>query len=570
MYYLIEDNVVTAQTLTTEQKRSIWERQSGMCALTGKKFEQFDETIDADFLMVNPDLPCEPDNSVLVMKSAELNPVKRTEESGKVFLRRYLLPHSNIRSYTKEEFLGEIAIDIKAIAHIAVESRNWKDLRNNIKDLTQILNNHSAPYEEKKELAELLNSTLENVIARSKEEAEKIKAAQAETYDRLKVIVDEAIAFAAETANFKSGREKLIAAQTEYRKSNLSREHQEELLPRLNNAMEELNRRSIEERENYEMECSENYHSLKSVVDSTVEKAYKATHFKSARQSLINLQAEIKDKKLKRNQREELYQLIRDCFDSVNSRQQEERSVSEVEYAENYTKIKKVVDEAVAFAEAVTENFKEAKDTLIAAQGAIKAINLRRNQKDELFSEIRRVFEIVNERQNADKEVYDKESEENYSKLSAKVEEAFVYLNNTSDFRLLRENIIGIQSEIRILKLKRDQRKELLDKIQKAFEIIDRLKNDYFEKRKQERVVKLNETMNNLQMKITRIEESLGVDKESLESLGKAITEQPEESKAEIQERIDSLSARVKEKEERIEETRKRIEEINAERESIK
>jgi len=562
---------VTAQELTTEQKRSIWERQNGMCALTGKKFEQLDEALEADYLIINPDLPQSEDNSVLLLKSADLSPIKRTKQDGKIYLRRYLLPHFNLQSYTKEEFFKEISIDIDAVVESAANSKNWKDMRNSIRDLTQILTNHPAPFDDKKECAAKLNSALEIVIARSKEETERIKSEQNAAYAKVKGIADEAIAYAKETTNFKSGKEKLIAAQNEFRNAKLARDHAEEILPALNNAMEELNKRSIEERENYEMECSENYHLLKGKVDATVEQAYKATHFKNARQCLIELQNEIKDKKLKRNQRDELFQTIRECFDSVNLRQQEERQITDVEYAENFVKVKKIVDEAIAFAENVTDNFKEAKDTLIAAQGAIKAVNLRRNQKDELFAEIRRVFEIVNDRQNQDREVYDKESDENYIKLTNKVEEAFVYLSNTSDFRLLRENIIGIQSEVRILKLKRDQRRELLEKIQKAFDVIDKLKNDYFNKRKQERIVKLNETINNLNMRIERFKESLDKDKESFDTLNSKVqaSEDLTTIEVEITERIASLDAKIKEKVERIEETRKRIEEITKERDGI-
>ena len=313
----------------------------------------------------------------------------------------------------------------------------------------------------------------------------------------------------------------------------LKREHAEEILTALNNAIENINNKIREERENYEMECSENYHILKAKVEATVEKASKATHFKSARQSLIDLQAEIKDKKLKRNQREELYQIIRECFEGINQRQQQERQMSDADYEENYQKIKKIVDEAISFAENVTTSFKEAKDTLIAAQAAIKAAILRKAQKDELFGNIRRVFEAINEKQNADRENYDKEANENYSKLSAKIEEAFVYLNNTSDFRLLRENIIGIQSEVRIMKLKREQRAELLEKIQKAFAIIDKLKNEYFEKRKQERIIKLNETLSNLELKIQRLEESIAADKQTIETI-----KSDEISEAEKEEKI--------------------------------
>lgn len=560
-----------AQDLTTDQKKAIWERQNGMCALTGRKFEQFDDLQEGDYYIINPDLGNQPENIILAIKSGDFNPLRRASADGKIYLRRYLMPFANLANYDKNEFIKEIAIDIDTVAAMAADGNNLKDLRNTIKELIQILNSNPAPSDDKKELADKLNTALESVISRQKDEFEKIKAAESEVYNQLKVVVDEAIAFAKEATNFKSAREKLIAALNQYRKAKLSREHQEELLKLLNANMDDLNKRQTEDRENYEMECSENYHSLKSKVEDVVAKASVATHFKTARQTLIDMQNEIKDKKLKRNQREELYQIIRDCFDNVNKRQQEERQVNDVEYTENYNKIKKIVEDAIAFAENVTDNFKEAKDTLIAAQAAIKAINLRRSQKDELFASIRKVFDAVNERQNTDKEVYDKESDENYFKLKNKLEEAIVFLNNTSDFRLLRESMIAVQSEVRILKLKRDQRNELLDRIRGAFEVIDRLKNDYFDKRKNERVVKLNETISNLEMKIERLQESLSKDKEMLEELSKAISQTEDETaKTESEAKVKSIEEKIKEKEDRIQETRGRIEEIVKERESIK
>ncbi|HOM04793.1 MAG TPA: hypothetical protein PLU67_04775 [Candidatus Kapabacteria bacterium] len=550
--------------LTQEQKRTIWERQKGMCAVTGKKFENFDETADAEFLIINPDLPIELSNVVMMFKSADLSAVKRTTSDGKIYLRRYLMPYANLENFSKEEFASEINIDIELVTEEAKNSTNWKEVRNKIRDLISILNSYQPPLENKNVLLDKLNSSLEILIARQKEETEKTQAEQIKNYEQIKAVVDEAIKFANEAQSFNEAREKLINAKSEFRKLSLKREHAEEILTALNNAIENINNKIREERENYEMECSENYHILKAKVEATVEKASKATHFKSARQSLIDLQAEIKDKKLKRNQREELYQIIRECFEGINQRQQQERQMSDADYEENYQKIKKIVDEAISFAENVTTSFKEAKDTLIAAQAAIKAAILRKAQKDELFGNIRRVFEAINEKQNADRENYDKEANENYSKLSAKIEEAFVYLNNTSDFRLLRENIIGIQSEVRIMKLKREQRAELLEKIQKAFAIIDKLKNEYFEKRKQERIIKLNETLSNLELKIQRLEESIAADKQTIETI-----KSDEISEAEKEEKIKTIQERISEKEQKIAETRTRIEELQKEKEKI-
>jgi hypothetical protein len=46
---------MTIVELTTKIKRTIFERQNGMCAYTGKKFENFEEAIEINFIAVNED-----------------------------------------------------------------------------------------------------------------------------------------------------------------------------------------------------------------------------------------------------------------------------------------------------------------------------------------------------------------------------------------------------------------------------------------------------------------------------------------------------------------------------------
>ena len=74
--------------LNNDIKRTIWERQSGMCALTGKKFDEFNESIEANFIFVNPDEanPDDLNNIVMVWKSQEL-------PKGK--LHKYHFPYAN-------------------------------------------------------------------------------------------------------------------------------------------------------------------------------------------------------------------------------------------------------------------------------------------------------------------------------------------------------------------------------------------------------------------------------------------------------------------------------------------
>ncbi|HOQ48787.1 MAG TPA: hypothetical protein PLV01_03040, partial [Candidatus Kapabacteria bacterium] len=195
--------------LTQEQKRTIWERQKGMCAVTGKKFENFDETADAEFLIINPDLPIELSNVVMMFKSADLSAVKRTTSDGKIYLRRYLMPYANLENFSKEEFASEINIDIELVTEEAKNSTNWKEVRNKIRDLISILNSYQPPLENKNVLLDKLNSSLEILIARQKEETEKTQAEQIKNYEQIKAVVDEAIKFANEAQSFNEAREKL-------------------------------------------------------------------------------------------------------------------------------------------------------------------------------------------------------------------------------------------------------------------------------------------------------------------------------------------------------------------------
>ncbi len=458
-------------------------------------------------------------------------------------------------------------MEVEYLLEISNSSTEWKELRNRHKEISSTMHNLSLPQESTQELSDKLNSALELVIARQKAEYEANQKEFNENYDRIKVIVNSAVDASKTEPEYKKSREALLAAQNEFKSAKLLREHKEEFIQLINNAFEDLNKRQMEERENYEMECIENYHSLKAKVDEAINFANSSPNFTNARKALIEAQGEIKGKRLKREQRDSLYQVIRDCFDSLNVRQSEERITMDSESEANYAKIKKVVDEAISFAQNVNDNFKEARETLISAQGAIKNTRLRKEQRDELYAAIRAVFEEVNSKQSEDREKYEKECGENYSKLKTKVEEAFVDVENTGDFRLIREGLIAVQNEIRILKLTKDQRTELFTRLRGAFELFDKRRNEYFEKRKEDKANKLTSIKSNLEMKIDRLRESIEKDNESLELQKNKLAEvgDNESFRGEIEQRINAINDRIKEKQDKIIETEQRIKEIENE-----
>lgn len=274
----------------------------------------------------------------------------------------------------------------------------------------------------------------------------------------------------------------------------------------------------------------------------------------------------LRAKKLKRDQREELFQVIRTAFEDVNKRQDEERSTFEGETTENYAKLKKIVDEAIAFAQS-TEEFSAAREQLINAQNAIKGVKLKREQRDDLYAQIRVVFEDLNSKQSQDRTEYDKECNDNYQKLTQKVDDCFALVLGITDFKLIRETMITVQSEVKIAKLKKEQRSELFSRIREAFNQFDKKKDEFFSKRKDERKGKLGEIKSNLVDKLERFKELLNKDQEQLEIFKSKIEEAngDEAIIADYTNRINAMNTRIEEKNKNIEDTIKRIEDIDKE-----
>jgi chromosome segregation ATPase len=312
------------------------------------------------------------------------------------------------------------------------------------------------------------------------------------------------------------------------------------------------------------MECIENYHNLKGKVDEAVEFAENTVNYGQARQKFINIQNDIKGKNLKRDQREELYQTIRDNFEALNSRQEKERDQYLSQCNDNYEKLRIVVDEAIEFAK-TTDNYSDARQRLINAQGEIKGVKLTRDQRDKLYGDIREIFTKLNEQQSGEREEFEKEASENYEKLTKKINDAFELVHGVTDFRLIREVLIAIQGEVKILRLKRDQRNELFGRIREAFGIFDKKKDEFFSKRRSEKAGKLKNIKSNLTDKLNNLEKSLDSDKNAISEAENNLENISDETKNEAEQKLSELKNVYDKKQSEMKEIKERIEDIDKE-----
>lgn len=462
--------------------------------------------------------------------------------------------------------LEGITKEVDDVISYVKESTDWKENRARLSDVKERLKIFFLKDGDNNRLSESINQCLELINARQDEERERYDKETHENYIAIKEKLEPILQNAKEGTDFRHSREILIQAQNEFKNVKLRRSQRDEFYNMINASLEEINQKQAEERENYEMECIENYHNMKLKVEQAVDFAAKSPSFAKGRETLINAQGMIKSLKLKRDQREELYQTIRDSFEALNKRQSEEREVFEHETENNYITVKKVVDDAIEFAN-TTDEYREAREQLINAQKAIKGVKLKREQRDELFAAIRAVFEVINEKQTEEREEFDKESDENYKKLTEKVDECFNLLETPKEFRVIRDALITAQSEVKLVKLKKEQRNELFARIREAFSIFDKKKENYFENKKDEKKNRIESIKGNLELKMRRLEESLMRDKDSLNFQNDRLNEANgnETLVADINEKIESIMFRMKEKEARISETKERLDDIDKE-----
>lgn len=334
--------------------------------------------------------------------------------------------------------------------------------------------------------------------------------------------------------NFGDIRKKLIEMQIELKDYEIHRDKKDDFFSLMQKAFESLNEKQDLEREKYEMEISENYLNVKPKVADAIRYAVQTDNYNKARERLIECQNELKKLKLKKDHLDELFGLIRKAFENVNQKQDLEREKIKGETVENYNEIKPIVDEAIKFA-TETEDYETARKRLIDVQKEIKSKILTRYQRDELYGSIREVFSVLNEKQDSNREEFLEECNANYSRLEISVNEAAANIDFTNDLNNIREGLLAVQDEVKIVKLTRTQRNELFKRIRLGFSKFDEKRNEFIKNRKQHQKSNLEDKLE------TKLEKLSKVENESIKEKMKEEIASTEEKIHNIEDQLDKL-----------------------------
>jgi len=139
----------------------------------------------------------------------------------------------------------------------------------------------------------------------------------------------------------------------------------------------------------------ENYRQCKKKADAIRAELNANKDKKKIKESLIQLQQEMKTLRFNREEREELWTSIQSVFEQLHQAYESEQAQFENEAFQNYTHLKMIVENAVFLSRKATET-REAKAVLIEAQQEFKGLRMIKEQREELYQQIQKEFDRVN------------------------------------------------------------------------------------------------------------------------------------------------------------------------------
>ncbi len=385
------------------------------------------------------------------------------------------------------------------------------EVQNEFKGLNLLRENREELYTKLQDEFAALNKKIENERTAIENEA-------AQTYLKLKNLVDEAIYVAYNPKSFKESWDFLIEVQSNFKGARLHPDQRNDLYGRLQDAFTKLKEYQEKSTAVDETVANNNYIRLKAETNQAIEIAESTTEIGMAMGVLIKVQEELKNAVLKREQKDELYGKIQDSFKKVKAKKEEQNINFEIEAESNYANLKPKTEELLAIAKTTTD-FHDVRESLKELQQTIRESALIRSQKEELSALLQEAFETLHKNQNKDQVLYEQESNLNYSKLKAMVEDGYKVAETSTEYKETREYLKKIQNEFRGIKIKREEREELYNRLQHAFEILNRRVDDFFRNKKKNWELKMNFKITELETLLYSLDDEIAKDEEYLEEL---------------------------------------------------
>ncbi len=279
--------------------------------------------------------------------------------------------------------------------------------------------------------------------------------------------------------DFKKYFLKIKSLQNSLKETLIEPNKKSELFEKLQAAYVSLENIQAGEKELFEKNCADNYEALKTACNNALAGLKEAKTFKETRATLLEIQTLLRDKDLKREQRNELYDLVNSCYAEMDKRREEEQEEFEKITAANFETIKAKVEAEKEIIRNTTD-VQTTRENLKKLQTESWEMRLKREHRATLQESFNELFEAVSERYEALKFQYESESSTNKGELALRVEEVEKFIESSTDLKATKEQLKAMQKQLNEMRLTPTHRQELWNLIDKAFKEINKKMDEVY------------------------------------------------------------------------------------------
>ncbi|MEY2828944.1 MAG: hypothetical protein RIQ33_802 [Bacteroidota bacterium] len=323
--------------------------------------------------------------------------------------------------------------------------------------------------------------------------------------------------------DFKKYIQKIQSLQNSLKDTLVEPDKKRELFEKLQECYANIDKQNASEKAEFEKNCAANYDELKAKAIAITESIKEATQFKEIREALGQLQTALRDKDLKRENRNEIFELVHSCYAELDKKRGEEQEEFEKTTAANFEIItKKMLAERDAIR--ITTDVQASREILKKLQSESWEMRIKREHRQMLQDGFNELFESVSQRYDELKFQLESESNVNKDELALKVEEVEKFVASSTDLKATKEQLKAMQKQLQDMRLTPNHRQELWNLIDKAFKEVNkkidetfgeekRVAEDNYNKLKPELLATIDEVKKTEMFKEAREKMKIAVDK---------------------------------------------------------
>ena len=220
---------------------------------------------------------------------------------------------------------ADFKLRIEEAQFLASHPKDFHETWDHLIEVQNAFKNARFLREHREELYQGLQVAFETLKKEQSAEKSKEIATSALTYNSLVEVVNDLLDRSSTAVDLRLHNDELIRIQASIREAKLVREHRDELLGKLQEAFLIIQIRLDEEFQQTRNESEDNFSRFKPQAFGLLDQSKTSQDFHLTRESIKSLQSDVRNARLLREQREELYAILQEAFTLLGERQDNEQ-----------------------------------------------------------------------------------------------------------------------------------------------------------------------------------------------------------------------------------------------------